>query len=543
VTNRSPRLRDALAGLYLLAAPVAAQYGAIGLSGVGAFLFENQILPGAYVPENEDRLGYALAAGDFDGDGKDDLAIGIPNGDVAFGPEVEGSGMVLVFFGRSDDDLVAGAQFAVLTQAYENSPDPAESSDGFGSALASCDFNGDGFDDLAVGVPNEDVALSGGNAEGAVDVFYGSIGGLGGPGTQHLTQNTAGFGTVAEAGDYFGSALACGELVAGGPFADLAVGARGENLGPDAAPFFDAGLVVVARGTSSGLSGAGSMLLHQDIAGIADAVESSDSFGYSVTTLDMNGDAFDDLAIGVLGEDGRGAIQMIFGTATGLATANNYLRTESHFGGNSEIGDMFGAALAAGDFDGDGFDDVAVGVSLEDVETTTDAGQAVVIYGRSAAPFFEFSRTQFWNATGIHFPGASGPGEIFGYSLAAADFDRDGRDDLAIGEPAGFTLVADDGLVNVIMGSASGLTNVRRHGLTAGYNGHPGEPNQASRFYGWALASGDFDGDGHADLAIGIPGEDGPSDTDIGATLVFYGSLFSDNFEVGNAGYWASDAL
>ena len=64
--------------------------------------------------------------------------------------------------------------------------------------------------------------------------------------------------------------------------------------------------------------------------------------------------------------------------------------------------------------------------------------------------------------------------------------------------------------------------------------------NQANRYYGLAVATGDFDGDGYADLAIGAPAEDDGGLSDVGAAVVLYGSLFSDGFEVQNTGFWSS---
>jgi hypothetical protein len=219
------------------------------------------------------------------------------------------------------------------------------------------------------------------------------------------------------------------------------------------------------------------------------------------------------------------------------------LRTESALGGISEDGDELGAALAAGDFDGDGFDDLAIGVPFEDIGEAgiTDSGQMIAVYG--AANGFDFSRNELWSENTIHCQGCSETGDRFGFALAAADFDGDGRDDLAIGEPGEFVLVPQDGMVTIVMGSPTGINAARRHGLTAGRDGNPGVRDQANRNYGFALATGDFDGDGYADLAIGAPNEDQPFGAffiaDTGALVVLYGSLFANGFDNGDPGYWS----
>ena len=79
------------------------------------------------------------------------------------------------------------------------------------------------------------------------------------------------------------------------------------------------------------------------------------------------------------------------------------------------------------------------------------------------------------------------------------------------------------------MGSPTGLSNARRHDLAAGYEGIPGS-GQLSALRP-RLAAGDFDGDGYADLAIGVPAKTRPGSSDVGAEVVLYGSLFTDGFE------------
>ena len=108
---------------------------------------------------------------------------------------------------------------------------------------------------------------------------------------------------------------------------------------------------------------------------------------------DFNGDGIADLAIGVPNEDvgtiaDAGAVNVLYGTATGLSSATNQIWTQNSLGivGDvSEDFDLFGFALAAGDFNGDGFDDLAVGVVGEDVAvfmgTVANAGAINVLYG------------------------------------------------------------------------------------------------------------------------------------------------------------------
>jgi hypothetical protein len=147
---------------------------------------------------------------------------------------------------------------------------PAASVTAAGSLRA--DFNNDGFADLAVGVPAEDV---GGIIDaGAVNVLYGSAAGLTGGGSQRFTQNTPGVGSSPEGLDEFGSALTAGDFNHDG-FADLAISIPGEDVGS----IIDAGAVNVLYGSASGLTAAGSQLFTQDTPGVGSNAEDFDRFG------------------------------------------------------------------------------------------------------------------------------------------------------------------------------------------------------------------------------------------------------------------------
>jgi hypothetical protein len=152
----------------------------------------------------------------------------------------------------------------------------AESGDEFGSALAAGDLDHDGFADLAVAAPLESIgAISG---AGAVNVLYGSAGGLTGVGSQLFRQGAGGVAGSAEADDLFGFALSAGDFDHDG-FADLAVGVRLEDVqGRDGA-----GAVNVLYGSAGGLTGAGSQVFWQGAGGVAGSLEAGDRFGSALT--------------------------------------------------------------------------------------------------------------------------------------------------------------------------------------------------------------------------------------------------------------------
>jgi hypothetical protein len=135
------------------------------------------------------------------------------------------------------------------------------------------DFNNDGADDLAVGVPLDSVGAMVG--AGAVNVLYGSASGLTGTGGQLFSQ----VGGAVEAGDQFGFALAAGDFNHD-TFADLAVGAPFEGVGGTV----EAGAVSVLPGSAGGLTAAGGQLFTQDTPGVPGSAQELDFFGFTLAT-------------------------------------------------------------------------------------------------------------------------------------------------------------------------------------------------------------------------------------------------------------------
>src|SRR5439155_10365720 len=180
----------------------------------------------------------------------------------------------------------------------------------------------------------------------------------------------------------------------------------------------------------------------QDATDVENSAEPDDNFGAALSAGDFNGDGFLDLAIGVPGESvgtigTAGAVSVLYGSAGGLqAVAPNDQVWDQDTTGirdRSEAGDGFGASLAAGDFDGNGKADLGVGVPGEDIGTLADGGAVAVLYGAAGGLQADAPDDDYWNQNSTSVRDSAEVGDRFGGSLAAGDFDGNGRDDLGIG--------------------------------------------------------------------------------------------------------------
>ena len=282
-------------------------------------------------------------------------------------------------------------------------------------------------------------------------------------------------------------------------FDDLVVGVPDE----DVAQLDAGGAINILRGAGGGVTVARDRLYTQaDLGGV---VEVQDRFGNAIAYGDFDNDGFDDVAVGVPGEDYKGkqdagVVHVLYGSKSGARPRSAQLLSQAgKMKGANEAGDFFGAVLASGDFDNDGFDDLAIGTPGEDVGGAVAAGGVIVAYGGRNG--IKTSGSQALTQKG-KVPGKAEYLDTLGVSLAVGDFNNDNFDDLAMGAPGESIGSADSaGNVVVLYGRKKGLN---RRGTSLTQSGVlPGDVGGGHAF-GRGMAAGDFDGIGVDELDVGV---------------------------------------
>lgn len=385
-----------------------------------------------------------------------------------------------------------------IDPVYTTATSTFTGSNGFGAGLSgSCDVNGDGFTDLAVG---------GNQSTGQVKVFHGSASGV------STTAATTITGPVS--GASFGMSVACDVDTNGDTYDDLVVGAWTSSSNAGATYVYLGSAAGVDSGVDFTFSGGSSAGLGFDVAGLGDInADGFDDFGsigvyerklrlymgsasgpvagtvlatpastwqfYALASeTDYNGDGIADVVVGATSGNGGipGKAYGYLGSASGVNTTADHTIT----GPVSSV-TSFGFDIAGGiDVNTDGFDDIVVAAS-----GATDGG-AYVYHGSSTG----FSASP--NSTLV----ASVVGNT-GYAVAGiGDIDGNGYDDVAVGAPYAPTA---NGLVDIYLGSATGIATNPDTTLTGTGNNR----------FGFALTSaGNTNGDTTDELLVGQVGAD-----------------------------------
>ncbi|MET9731948.1 VCBS repeat-containing protein [Streptomyces sp. NPDC006458] len=424
---------------------------------------------------------------DFNGDGFGDVGFSV------WGATVSGkvrAGQFAVLYGSASG--VSATKRSLISQNSTGTPDAAETDDGFGSEHAYADFNGDGYDDVAVSAPWDDVR---GDADsGTLTVLWGSASGITGRGV--LIADPA-----PGSHDNWGKNLAAGDFDGDGK-ADLAVGNTTNTVYVYKGGITASGAAGRARTTfkapvrSGGTARGPINLTAGDVNGdkrtdlIVDGYETTSQAGWNhnyyvpgtanglsvsaakslkpgvITGIgDINGDGYGDIVSGwdadTTEQDGTpipysakgGKVWITYGSASGPASVVGITQDTGNVPGTAENTDWFGFELDLGDINGDGFLDLAVGAAGESVGDDADTGVVTVLYG-SRSGLNVTSGGQVFSQDTAGVPGTNEDKDMFGYDVKLDDVTGDGRADLIVGSAEN----AGDGTVTYLRSGGTKIT-------------------------------------------------------------------------------------
>ncbi|MBN1900887.1 FG-GAP repeat protein [Candidatus Sumerlaeota bacterium] len=405
------------------------------------------------------QFGYSVAAaGDVNGDGYDDIIVGAPH----YGESESKKGRIYVYFGSG-----CGLSYNPYWMGEGND------STRLGISVSGAgDVNGDGYDDIIAGA---DWYANGEQNEGGIFAWYGSAEGLGPQGSL----NNADWKTESnKESAVFGLSVSCAGDINGDGFDDVIAGAN--RYGNDQAY---EGRAYVYRGSQNGLVSIP--------AWVGEGNQTGSYFGISVGTVkDINKDGFDDIIVGAIGYDGKGAAFIYQGSATGVSG-------EAHWQAvNIRATGIFGIDVGtAGDVNGDGTPDVMIS------DTTYENGENM-----EGAVFVYYGPCADWIVEGDQALAQMGDSVS-----TAGDINGDGFFDVIIGAPGYDNGQTSEGRVFIFYGSDLGLD------FTPAWIA---ESNVANAYLGDCVATaGDVNGDGFADILVGA--------SHYGSGLVYEGAAFA----------------
>lgn len=390
------------------------------------------LFPFTWATVETPEFNNAVVAGDFDDDGDDELALGNRNG----ADGISEGGHVTIMQ-RASNGTWSVQQ--TIRQGLSSYVGIDETGDGYGYAVATGDFNGDGRDDLAIGARAEVAdAPAPAAGSGAVFVVYGSPSGLTGTNDRFLTGLDAGLPLIEGAGPFqFGTALAAGDFNGDGED-DLAVGAPNVRCGGLTG---GVGAVGVFYGNPSlGLVTTNARTFQPGTDGLLGTCTESGGFGAALAAGPLNGLGYDGLVIGasqseVGGLGNAGAAHLLYGGSGGLDTQNNRLFTLADLpGGVATVNGQFATQVELGRLRSGRYS-LVIASQREPVNGLPLAGAAWIVHTTSLIGTFSTATAERWIASNRLGVGPAQADSAFGTSFAIGDFNDDGLNDLVIGVP------------------------------------------------------------------------------------------------------------
>jgi len=406
-----------------------------------------------------DHLGFAVAAGDVNGDGIDDLVLGAPGFDLSLtGPPPVSrpdAGAIFVFFGSDTfpigtvDLAAAGAANLLIAGEHDG--------DAFGSSIAIGNVNsGTSAPDLLAGAPASKGPDPAGAARDNGGAAYLLLGGTGlanpDPGTKRidLADGAAVARIFGKAQSQLGSAVAIGDVNGSSP-ADLLLGAPTADRPAPGTPAAGAGAVFGISGgsltpTPPATSKTFDINADQQALSIYGEV-ADDHFGSSIAAGDVDGDGTADIAAGAPDSAGpfgarllAGEVYLIKGgpdlSPSGGATEVRIdvsLTTVALIAIGAVAGDHLGSAVAVGAVNGPGNTDAVPDILLGAPGALTNGGIVYVLFG--GATLLRFPARDFALGQDDARILGQADGNELGWAITAGDFDHNGGGDLAVGAP------------------------------------------------------------------------------------------------------------
>ncbi|MFL6000756.1 MAG: FG-GAP and VCBS repeat-containing protein [Streptomyces sp.] len=439
----------------------------------------------------------AKYADDFNGDGYRDLALG--DRTATAGGKKE-AGAVVVVWGTSK-----GLDFTRRTVVTQNSPGvegAAETKDFFGAKITTADVNKDGYADVVATAPNEGVDSS---HRGTFTILWGSRTGLSGGSAYAIPGGTDSFAKDVAVGDFNADGhvdvVSVGDNYVWflrGPFTRSGSRGKATNLDPVDGEDIRPALVVSGKVTKDGTAdfavigddwntdhnrvwfyrggrsgpAAPPRKYNLPIPGGADL-----SCAAGATIADFDKDGYGDLAVGAARGGTGEAVHLLKGSSTGFSgLVKSITQNTAGVPGVRETGDDFGFDVSAGDTNGDGYPDLAVGAPSETLGSEFwRAGAVTVLRGGKSGLTGTNARQIDYTTAGFQRPADEGD-SWFGTSVLLRDYNRDGRAELVAAAP-------DIGRLHLFPGTASGPTGTGSTTLTVS---GLGLGNRA--FFGAALA-------------------------------------------------------